>query len=210
MSPKEIKPQIGLNIKCRGQYYYRDERQKGIKQYEVEVKAPSLSFFEESTQRYAGVDQDNKPIYNERKYVNVRGILKKRLLPVILRNKFPDFARIRFVTIEEIVSLDGERLDLPLTLRSRNQLHEMTVDKNIPIDVREYLEIDELRTDIMEYLEDSTSFLERKPSKDAKRSEEKAFLEMNQLDETLPPEKKKAKSPKKRTDLGIADNPMAD
>jgi len=188
----------GVLIKCHGQYYYRDERQKGIKHYIIDVKAPSLSFFQESTKRYVGLDDDSKPKYEERVYLNVRGVLKKRLLPVLLRKKFMDFARIRFVTIDEIVSLTGEELDLPLTLRSKTQLQELINQKKMPIDPDEYLEIDELRTDILEYQTDADAFLKRKPKKDIRRQEERAFMEMNELTETLPPvkeTKQKASAP---------------
>jgi len=143
-----------------------------------------------------GQDDNSKPIYKETTYLNVRGILKKRLMPVLLRNKFSDFARIRYVTIDEIVSLDGSELDLPLTLRSRVQLAMLIERERMPINPDEYMEVDELRTDIKEYLEDAQAFLASKAKKDKKRQEEKAFMEMNELDEPLPPQKVKKEKPK--------------
>jgi len=185
---EKIKGVKGIKIFVHGRYYYKTETAKGTKPYEMVVRAASLEMFRESSQKYLGTDDNGQPKFRTNSYLNIRGQLKKRLLPILLQRKFPDFARVRFVVIDEIVSETGEKLDLPINLRSRTQLTAMVNDENIPIDPAEYLEIDDLRTDILEYIQEPETFLKNKPSRDRRRQEERQFIEMNDLgDETLPP-----------------------
>lgn len=195
----------GLKIKCHGMYYYKTETVRGVKPFETEVRSPSLEFFREEAIKYAGTDDKGQPIMLRRSFINIRGILKKRLLPILLRRDFPDFARVRFVVIDEVISETGEELDLPITLRSKAQLAELIETQRIPIDVNQYVELDTLRTDIIEYQEDPETFLRNKPLNDKKRSEEQAFLEMNNLSEALPPRRPAIQKPTAPSTIGIQD-----
>jgi hypothetical protein len=178
----------GIEISVHGQYYYKTETLKGTKPFEMLVHAASIEMFRETSQKYTGTDDKGNSMFKTNSYLNIRGQLKKRLLPILLGKKFPDFARVRFVTIDEIKSKTGEKLDLPLNLRSKAQLCEMIRDEKIPIDPEEYLEIDDLRTDILQYVQEPAIFLQQKPKKDRRRQEERQFIEMNDLgDTTLPP-----------------------
>ena len=178
----------GIKIFTHGQYYFKTETAKGVKPFTMTVRAKSLEMFRETSQKYTGTDDGGRAMFRTNSYLNIRGQLKKRLLPILLRRDKPDFARVRFVTIDEIVSETGEELNLPVNLRSRPQLEKMIKDEQIPIDSQEYLEVDDLRTDILCYLEAPEEFLRSKPLKDRRRQEEKDFALMNNLgDETLPP-----------------------
>lgn len=184
--------QKGIQIKCRGMYYFKTDTAKGTKAYEITLMAPSLEFFKETAMKYTGTDENGKKTFSERSFINIRGALKKRLLPILLPKQVPDFARVKYVVIDEIISLSGEPLDLPIELRSRKQLSEYIKNEKIPIEPAEYLDIDELRFDILEYRNDPETFLQNKGQKDTKRAEERAFIEMNNLGETLPPNRKQA------------------
>jgi len=178
----------GVKINTHGQYYFKTETAKGVKPFVMTVRAKSLEMFRETSQKYTGTDDGGRAMFRTNSYLNIRGQLKKRLLPILLRRDKPDFARVRFVTIDEIVSETGEELNLPVNLRSRAQLEKMIRDEQIPIDSSEYLEVDDLRTDILGYLEAPEEFLRNKPLKDRRRQEEREFRELNDLgEETLPP-----------------------
>ena len=177
----------GICIKTHGRYYYRTESAKGTKPFEINVRAASIEMFRETARKYTGTDDNGNAKYSQRSFLNIRGQLKKRLLPLLLRKKFPDFARVRFVIIDEIASETGEKLDLPIDLRSRAQLTQLVKAEKIPLDPKDYLEIDELRHDIRMYLQEPETFLRDKPRLDKRRQEERAFMEMNDLEETLPP-----------------------
>lgn len=197
-----------ITIKCHGEYYFKSENLKGRKPFEQIIKAPNLEFFKQTAVRYTGTDDDGKMKFKETEFVNVRGIIKKKLLPLLLTPKYPDFIRVRSVTIDEIISPDGKSLELPVTLQSRNQLIDLCKTKKIPVDAASYLDIDELRSDILEYQTDPDIFLRNMEFKNKKRSEEREFMALNDL---IPPEVTATPTPvskiKHNTDkpVGIAD-----
>jgi len=180
-----------IKIKCHGAYYYRQEAQKGIKNYEMTVNAASLGIFEEHSFKYIGCDNDGKQQFAERKFLNVRGKLKKRLLPILLAKKYPDFARVRYVVIDEITGPDVNLEELPLQLKSRRQLAEIVRRESIPVNPEEYFDIDELRTDIMEYRVNPETWHRFKSIRDKRRAEEQQFRLLNDIaeEQELPPEK---------------------
>ena len=176
--------QAGIKIFTHGRYYYKTETAKGTKPFVQVVRAASLEMFRETSQKYTGTEEDPKtklqvPKFRVNSYLNIRGQLKKRLLPILLSRLYPEFARVRYVVIDEVISEKGEKLDLPVNLRSKKQLATMVADEKIPIDVNEYLEIDDLRADILSYIQEPETFLRDKPLKDRRRQEERSFLEMN-------------------------------
>ncbi|MFA5240433.1 MAG: hypothetical protein WC476_12105 [Phycisphaerae bacterium] len=182
--------QQGILIKCHGMYYYKTESAKGTKPFVMDVRAPSLEYFREHAFKYQGTGEKGEKKFADRSFINIRGQLKKRLLPILLQRKVTDFARVKYVVIDEVVSETKENLDLPITLRSRQQLAQLIKENKMPIDVNEYMDVDELRSDIIEYQVDPETFNKDKPRRDKRRSEEKQFIEMNNLEETLPPEKR--------------------
>jgi hypothetical protein len=183
-----MEPKKGIKIMVHGRYYYKTETSKGTKPYSMVVRAASLEMFRETSQKYTGTDDNGRAMYRTNSYLNIRGQLKKRLLPILLSKKVTDFARVRFVVIDEIASETGEKLDLPVNLRSQAQLVRMIADEKMPINPDEYLEIDDLRSDILEYIQSPETFLANQPARARKREEERNFLIMNNLDdETLPP-----------------------
>ena len=115
----------------------------------------------------------------------------------MLGRKYVDFARVRYVIIDSVVSEAGGRLDLPIDLRSKAQLEAMIREEKIPIAVEEYLEIDDLRQDILQYIQEPEVFLKAQPAKARRRAEDKSFLELNDLndEETLPPVREKKEKP---------------
>lgn len=73
---------------------------------------------------------------------------------------------------------------------SRKQLAQFLADRDIAIRVDSYIDIDELRSDIFDYLENPEVFLKNKSKKDQRRQDEREFLEMNNLTGvSLPPRK---------------------
>lgn len=196
----------GIEISVHGRYYYKTETQKGTKPYDYVVRAASLEMFRESSQKYMGTDDNGAPKFRTNSYLNVRGQLKKRLLPILLGRKFPDFARVRYVVIDEVRSLTGEKLNLPIDMRSKTQLAEMIRDEKMPINVDEYIELDDLRADILSYIQEPEVFLKQQPIKSRRRQEEQQFLEMNGLaDEgSLPPVREKKEKPSEQK--GILDD----
>lgn len=201
-----------ISIFCRGEYYYKQDSNKGRKTFEQTIKAPSLDFFKQTSVRYMGTDDDGKIKTRIDEFVNVRGIIKKKLLPMLLKPKYQDFVRVRIVIIDEIVDSDGKSLDLPITLQSRNQLISFCKQNKIPLVAENYLDIDELRSDILEYKNDPVMFRENYARRSKKREEEKAFMEMNGLleddgkivtaEKVTPPSSPK---PRKAEPVGIGD-----
>lgn len=200
----------GILVKVHGQYYFKTDTQKGVKSFTKEVRFPSLEIFRETTRKQIGTEINKEtrlaePVYETRSFINIRGLLKRRFMPVLLAKEFPDFARVRFVSVDEVVSLDGAALSLPLSIQSRKQLAAFVEEKAIPLDVDTYLDIDELRNDISEYLESPESFLRSKSKKDRLRIEEREFMEMNGLSETLAPRKDRVIVAKEPSAPSIAD-----
>lgn len=173
----------GIKIFTHGRYYYKTETAKGTKEFTQVVRAQSLEMFRETANKYMGTDDNGQQKFATRSFINVRGQLKKRLLPILLGRKYTDFARVRYVVIDEIVSETGEKLNLPIDLRSRQQLEAMIRDEKFPIDPAEYVEIDELRHDMLTFIREPEAFLRDKPRLDKRRQEERAFLAMNELED---------------------------
>lgn len=195
-------------IKTHGEFYYKTDNTKGRKPFTQDIKAPNLEFFKQTAVRYTGTDDDGKLKFKETEFINVRGIIKKRLLPLLLSPRFTDFVRVRSVTIDEIIAPDGSVLELPVTLQSRNQLIHLCQTKKIPVDATSYLDVDELRTDIMEYQTDPDVFLRNMQYKSKKRNEEKEFMELNGLMVSTPTPTAKPKSksvPGPEIPLGVED-----
>lgn len=174
---------LGIKILTHGRYYYKTETAKGTKEFTQVVRAASLEMFRETAQKYMGTDDNGAQKFSTRTFINVRGQLKKRLLPILLGRKYPEFARVRYVVIDEIISETGEKLNLPVDLRSRPQLEQMIRDEKFPIDPAEYVEVDELRHDILTFIKEPEAFLRDKPRRDKRRQEERSFIEMNELED---------------------------
>lgn len=173
---------MSIIIKCHGEFYAREGQLKLTKPFEETVRAPSLKFFEQSFEKYTGTDDNGNLTFRTSKSVNVRGQLKKRLLPIILKSKYAGvFVRVRGVIIDSITGERGEALDLPITLMSIPQLAQRVEKHNIPIDPNSYVNVDELRTDIMEYEQDPENFKRTYQRRKEKRAEEREFMEMNGL-----------------------------
>lgn len=196
---------MALTIKCHGEFYAREGQLKLMKPFEEHVRAPSLKFFEQTAVRYTGTDDEGKLKFSENSFINVRGQLKKKLLPLILGRKYAGtFIRVRGVVIDEIIAEKDTAIDLPITLMSFDQLGTLMKQRNVPLDVNSYLNIDELRTDIMEYLEDPDAFKRNSARKAKKRAEEREFMELNDLMPAAPQNPNSAvKSPKKVSKVGI-------
>ena len=191
----------GILVRVHGQYYWKTNDQKGIKNFVKEVRFPSMEIFRETTRKYIGtkVNEETKlaePQYLVNSIINIRGMLKRRYMPILLAREYSDFARIRFVSIDSVESLDGQKLDLPINIRSREQLASFLREKNIPIRADEYVDIDELRSDIYDYLSSPDTFLAQKSRKDRIRNDEREFMEMNSISETLPPRKDRIEKPR--------------
>lgn len=171
-----------ITIKCHGEYYAREGQLKLTKSFEEVVRAPSLEFFRQSWEKYTGTDDNGKMMFRTSTSINVRGMLKKKLIPMILTNKYQgSFVRVRRVFIDEVISEDGSPLDLPVNLLSISQLAMKIKRENIPLDPASYINVDELRTDIMEYEEDPETFKRHYATKSKKRQEEREFHELNNL-----------------------------
>jgi hypothetical protein len=196
-------------ISTHGEYYYKSAATKGKKPFTQIVKVPDMEFFRQTAVRYIGTDDDGKAQYKETSFLNVRGMIKKKLLPLLLPNKYSDFVRVRSVTIDEIVASDGEVLDLPVQLMSRTQLVQLCKNKKIPIDAVNYLNIDELRTDIIEYQENPDIFLQTLEKRTKKRLEEKKFLELNDLAPAEEAAKPKKNTTKKKSEPKQSDAPAS-
>jgi hypothetical protein len=179
-----------ITIKCHGEYYSREGQLKFIRPFREDVNVPSLKFFEETTDRYIGTDDKGKLQFRSTTFTNVRGKMKKKLLPLILNQKYEgSFIRVRNVVIDEVVMDPKEATELPITLMSMAQLGALAKQQNIPLDPDSYVNVDELRSDILEYKQSPELFQENYARKQAKRVEERSFREMNGL---IPKAKNKA------------------
>lgn len=168
-----------ITIQVTGEFYSVVGNLKTMKQFSEVVKAPSLEFFREESRRYMGTDDKGNLKYELRSFLNVRGKMKKELLPQLLKRKHTDFVRVRKCSIEKIEGDVG--LELPITLMSREQIGELVKSKKMPMDVNEYMSIDDLRTDVMMYLEDAEIFLQTYKAKRDKLKMDKEYLELNGL-----------------------------
>lgn len=202
---------MAIVIKCHGEFYAKEGQLKLTKLFDETVKAPSLKFFEQTFEKYTGTSDDGKLQFRSSTAINVRGQLKKKLLPMILSSKFPGvFIRVRGVVVDSILGEDGAVLDLPLNLMSIPQLAKRVQDHNIPVDPSSYINVDELRTDIMEYEQDPENFKRTYQRKRQKRAEEREFRELNNLmpkAEIVPPSPKP--STKKAGISGVGRAPTA-
>lgn len=201
MSVSNAKPQKPyIVIKTHGDFFFkRGDNDKGISPFSMRVRAPNLEFFRETFTKYCGmrdVPEDERarrekngevnvprqePVYAERSAINVRGLLKKKLLPMLLGPKNEGFRRVRKCFIDEILSSDGSALDLDVRLMSRAQLTEYVRVKRLPMDVESYIDIDELRTDIEEYEKDKNSYFATLERRKRIRENERKFRELNEL-----------------------------
>lgn len=192
---EHIKASEHINIKCHGEFYARDGQLKLTLPFEEDVKAPNLKFFEQTSTKYTGTDDNGQLQFRDTTFLNVRGVLKKKLLPLILNKKHPGkFVRVRGVVIDEVT---GDNVkDLPINLMSIPQLTQLMKQRNLPLDPNSYVSVDELRTDIQEYMEDPDSFQKNYARKAKKRSEEREFVELNDLMPSTPTAPK-VEAPKK-------------
>jgi hypothetical protein len=173
---------MSITIKTHGEYYYKQENLKGRKPFEFSVRAPNLEYFYKRESRYIGTENVNgKEVakFRESSYFNVRGMLKRKILPQLLKIKFSDFISVRSVTIDEIVDDAGKTLDLPVPLMNRNQLIQYCRDHKLPIEGATYMDIDELRSDIAEYEIDPTMFTSTQEKRNKRRSDEREFMRLN-------------------------------
>jgi hypothetical protein len=142
-----------------------------------------MEFFRQTVTRFDGIDENNKVKIRNIEFLNPRGQLKKKLLPQILGKKFPDFVRVRKVIIDSIVADDGTPVtDIPLTLRSREQLATYIRENKLPVDPNGYINIDDLRADVLAAEQDPEFFARQRVIRDKRREQEKEFMELNRLD----------------------------
>jgi hypothetical protein len=173
--------QSSILIKTHGLYYFKTENAKGVREFTQEVKAPNLEYFRETNQKYLGTDDNGKLMFKTNSFINVRGQLKKKYLPMLIKLNDPQFVRVRLVTIDEIVPNDNQPITLPVQLMSFPQLTQYAKNRNIPVQTDTYLEIDDLRRDVLEYEAAPDGFLDVKASRDAKRQAEREFMRLNNL-----------------------------
>ena len=174
-----------LTIKCHGEFYSKQGQLKLTVPFTETVKAPNLKFFEQTATKYTGTNDAGELQFKDSTFTNVRGVLKKKLLPLILAKKYAGtYVRVRGVTIDEITADGNDNIELPINLMSINQLAGMIKLKNVPIDAFSYVNVDELRTDVMEYLTDPDVFKRNYARKSKKRDEEKEFMSLNNLLDT--------------------------
>jgi hypothetical protein len=60
----------------------------------------------------------------------------------------------------------------------------------MPLSVDDYVDIDDLRSDMLEYVQDPEAFLRNKTKRDKRRNEEREFMRMNNLQEGELPKKR--------------------
>lgn len=171
-----------IRIKCHGEFYAKEGQLKLTKQFTETVRAPSLKFFEQTFEKLTGTDDSGALTFKSSTAINIRGQLKKKLLPMILAKKYPGvYVRVRGVVVDSVESEEGEHLDLPLNLMSVELLAQRIKVRNIPIDPYSYLSVDELRTDVMEYEQDPVNFQRTFKRKQERRAQEREFGELNDL-----------------------------
>lgn len=182
---------MAITINVSGEYYSVQGTVKQVKDFTETIKAPSLEFFRQTNQKYLGTDDSGKLMFRTNSFINIRGRLKKQLLPQLLTKKYPDFVRIRKITIDSILSSDGATIpELPVVLQSREQLAELIKARQMPIDPASYMDLDALRSDILLFQEDPDTFMAGYAARQAKRAEEREFMELNNLVPAAPAPKK--------------------
>lgn len=176
---------MAIHIETTGEIYFKSELKKGIKPFRQKVIAPSMEYFKEFSERYIGLDSSGKKMYKTSEFLNIRGQLKKKILPILLKPKFDDFVRVRTVIIESITTDSGAEIQsLPIQYRSRKQLAEYIKANKLPFAEAEYVSIDELRFDIREYETDPENFMRNKAIRDKHRAMDYAFMRLNGLIDT--------------------------
>jgi hypothetical protein len=176
---------MAITIKCHGEYYYKNQASKGVKPFKsLDVRVPSMESFRETNERYMGTDDDGKAIFKTNTFLNVRGMLKKVLLPAIMKRRpgFEELVRVRGVVIEEVLGDTPQEVsELPVTLMSSHQIASLILAKKMPIDSTEYVDIDVLRKDVMEYQDNPEAFIRNKARREKTRKLDKEFMELNNL-----------------------------
>lgn len=182
----------GYIFKCRGQYLTQKD-EKGKKRnlgFSANVAVPSanVSIFEESSNRYSGTDENGNQQFKSTSFMNYRGVLKKKLLPLKLAKQYPDFLAIKTLEVEEVVGVGGadvNDLDLPITLLSLSQIKaycQFHAISKADIDPQSYLSLADLRTDVYDYMDSRDAFRARKEKSQLRRANELAFRLANDID----------------------------
>lgn len=173
---------MAIHIETSGEMYFRSDTKKGVRSFTQKVVAPSMEYFHETADRYLGLDSNGKKMYKTTSFLNIRGQLKKKILPRMLKLKFEDFVRVRIVVIESITTDSGADIaSLPIKFRSRRQLAEYIKTNKLPFIEQEYPNIDELRFDIREYETDPENFMRNKEQRDKQRALDYEFMKLNGL-----------------------------
>lgn len=209
----------GYIFKCRGQYLTQkdEDGKKRNLGYSANVAVPAanVGIFEESTSRYQGSDEEGNPQYKTTSFMNYRGILKKKLLPLKLAKQYPDFLAIKTLEVEEVVGVGGadvNDLELPITMLSLAQIKsycQFHAISKADIDPQSYLSLADLRTDLYDYMYSKEAFRARKEKSQSRRANESAFRLANDIDadailakepQTREPKGKVAPKPQKAKD----------
>jgi hypothetical protein len=187
MAKRKAKTETGMGpmyiFKCSGRYFTKlrevaGTRARQAKDFKVDIKIPAgdIDIFIEKHRNVGKQIDDPKnhlKIVNEVKEVvfrNYGGVLRKKLVPLKLaaiaeaKGGYEDFSRIRNMRVDEVIGINGAKvsdLDLPLNMLSMPQIFDFCSKNGIlsdVIDVHSYLDIDDLRSDLYEYMDDPEVF----------------------------------------------------
>lgn len=189
------KPKLSKKAKyifhCRGRYFtQKDEKTKERKTatFELPIAISDLTIFDQTAETYKGIRFDDKsnsmiPQFETTSFKNFLGIMKKKLLPRVMPSHFKDFYKIHTLYIDNVEMLEGsETFKLPIKLMNRGQLKTYLLEKQIPLNADDYLDIADLKSDIELYIEAPRRFEKTIESRKQRRKVEQDFMELNGLE----------------------------
>jgi hypothetical protein len=147
----------GYEVLVRGEYHARlDEKRKVAKPFELTVKLPALD--------------------------KALSVLRRKLLPVLLTKKDPQFVAVRTADIVDVKPLSPTTPESQnLQFMSRPKLLQYIAEYSVPLDPRldEYKDTVALRDAVMDHRANPRGFEEREARRRADRAETAAVLAMN-------------------------------
>jgi len=146
----------------------------------ITLKFDSLDPFKEIKRHEVGFDHEkNQPILEETHIVNIQGVMKREFGHRALA-RIPGFVRIRTIGIDAVEAHNGAPWhEIPPRFLSRRLLEQYIEKNDIPLDPATVPDTCRLRSLVMCFLEDPTTFFRRLKELKVRLSHEDAYKDLN-------------------------------
>lgn len=146
----------GYKVVVQGDYYASAPGHgKMVKRYKVEVMLPSMD--------------------------RALSVIKNKILQPLLKNKLPDYLSFRTYEIVSYEAVGGVKspTNIPVHIMNRPELIKYIEDEGLPVKVKDFIEIQDLRDAILYAVQDPIGYEKKFTEKKADAAENKALKELN-------------------------------